>query len=95
MDENTYLNLDNFKRWMKNHEDDDQDEEQKIVGVEVQPKYSPKKMIRNMSIESGKPGKVIREFMDGMGIVKEMTGNECLVTVPSGELTISRKFLVT
>lgn len=96
MDENEYFNVDNFKKWMKNHDDESIFEEDSgIVGAEVQPKYGPKKMIRNMSVESGNPGRVIREFMDGLGVVRDVSGNECLVGVPSGEFTINRKFLVT
>lgn len=95
MDKNRYLNVDNFKRWMENHEDRIDEEGAKIVGAEVQPKYGPKRTIRNISVESGKPGKVIKEFMDGMGVIREVSGNECLVRVPSGEFTINRKFLTT
>lgn len=95
MDENRYLNVDNFKRWMKSHEECTAEDGTGIVGSEVQPKYGPKRTIRNISVESGKPGKVIREFMDGMGVIREVSGNECLVGVPSGEFTINRKFLTT
>ncbi len=48
-----------------------------------------------MCIEEGKPGKVIREFMEDGGIVESVSGNEYLVTVNSGKFLINKKFLVT
>ena len=88
------LNPDNFKKWMKNNSSD-QENCSTIEGCEVQAKFSAKKTIKNMCIEEGKPGKVIREFMEDGGIVESVSGNEYLVTVNSGKFLINKKFLVT
>jgi len=88
------LNADNFKRWMENHPEDGLSGSD-MTGTEVQAKYHVKKMIKNMCVENGRPGKVIREFMDGGGIVQSISGNEYLIKVNSGEFTINKKFLTT
>lgn len=88
------LNPDNFKKWMKDnseHEEKDLD----MTGMEVQAKFSVKKIIKNMCVESGRPGKVIREFMEGGGVVKSISGNEYLVSVKSGEFTINKRFVTS
>ena len=88
------LNADNFKKWMDNHSDSKKDSAE-MTGSEVQAKFSPKKMIKNMCVENGRPGRVIREFLEGGGTVKSVSGNEYLVQVESGEFTINKRFLTT
>jgi hypothetical protein len=89
------LNPDNFKRWINNHPDEQDTQSVDMVGVEVQAKYLAKKMMRNMCVESGKPGKVIKEFMEGGGIVETISGNEYLIKVKSGDFTINKKYVIT
>ena len=79
---------------MNNHPEQGS-EHSDMTGVEVQAKYGTKRMIKNMCVENGKPGKVIREFMEGGGVVENISGNEYLIKVKSGEFTINRKFLTT
>lgn len=88
------LNADNFKRWMKNHPESESgccD----MTGMDVQAKYHVKKMIKNMCVENGRAGKVIREFMEEGGTVKSISGNEYTISVTSGEFTINKKFVTT
>lgn len=91
---NEYLSIDNFKRWIA-HNSESEIHSPNMLGMEVQARYGAKKTMRNMSVESGRAGKVIREFMDKGGVVKEVSGSEYLVGVPSGEFTINKRFLVT
>lgn len=88
-----HFNADNFKRWMKNHPDSGTDE-CNMVGVEVQAKFGVKKTMKNMTVESGKAGRVIREFMENGGVVRDVSGEEYLVEVSSGKFTINRRMLV-
>lgn len=88
-----YLNVDNFKRWIADNPESEG--QPNMIGMEVQARYGAKKTMRNMSVESGRAGKVIREFMDVGGVVREVSGGEYLVEVPSGGFTIHKKFLVT
>lgn len=89
------LNPDNFRKWMKNNSSSDLDETSSIEGCEVQAKFSSRKIIKNICVEEGKPGRVIREFMEEGGIVESVSGNECLIKVNAGKFLINKKFLVT
>jgi hypothetical protein len=86
------FNADNFRRWMKNHTEETETID--MTGFEVQAKYHVKKIMNNMCVESGSPGKVIREFMDNGGTIKSISGNEYLIKVASGEFTINKKFVI-
>jgi hypothetical protein len=88
------LNADNFRRWIRNHSEE-KEKNSDMTGLEVQAKFSAKKIIKNMCVENGKAGRVIREFMESGGTVKDVSGDEYLVSVPSGEFTINKKFLTT
>lgn len=88
------LNADNFKKWM-NHHPENQEEGPDMTGSEVQAKYHAKRMMKNMCVENGRAGKVIREFMEGGGTIKSVSGNEYLVCVKSGEFTINKKFVTS
>jgi len=91
---NRHLNADNFKRWIDNHPED-APQGCDVTGIEVQAKYHVEKMIKNMCVENGRAGKVIREFMEGGGVVQSISGNEYLIKVKSGEFTINKKFVTT
>ena len=89
-EENGYFNVDAFKKWINNHEES---ENVSMEGTEVQARYGAKKMMRHMSVESGRAGRVIREFMADGGVIKKASGNEYLVEVASGSFTIDKKFV--
>ena len=91
--ENEYFNVDSFRRWMKDHPEKEESEPN-MVGLDVQAKFGAKKTIRHMSVESGRAGRVIREFMEGGGVVDQVSGREYLVKVPSGSFVIDKKYVV-
>ena len=88
------FNPENFKKWIRDHSED-KEESCDMTGSEVQAKYHAKKMMRNMCVENGKAGRVIREFMNGGGTVKCVSGDEYLISVESGEFTINKKFVIS
>lgn len=90
--ENEYFNVDNFRRWMNTHPEEDS--EPNMVGLDVQAKFGAKKMIRHMTVESGRAGRVIREFMEDGGVVDQASGREYLVKVASGSFLIDKKYVV-
>jgi hypothetical protein len=92
--ENEYMNADNFRRWMKSHPESDA-AECNMVGLEVQARFGSKKTIRHITIESGRAGRVIREFMEDGGVVEKVSDDDYLVKVESGTFTINKKFVVT
>lgn len=91
--ENEYFNVDNFRRWMKTHPEKEESEPN-IVGLDVQARFGAKKMIRHMTVESGRAGKVIREFMEEGGVVGQVSGNEYLIRVASGSFIVNKKYIV-
>jgi hypothetical protein len=91
--QNEYFNIDNFKKWMNNHPASGDDETKDMVGTEVQARFSARKTIKNITMENGKAGKVIREFMSGGGSVKAVDGNEYIIEVESGSFLINKKFV--
>lgn len=93
MNQDEYFNIDNFRRWMKTNPDSEETEIS-LVGVEVQARFGAKKTIKHMTVESGRAGRVIREFMDDGGVISKVSGDECLVRVTSGSFLIDKRFVV-
>lgn len=91
--DNEYFNVDNFRRWMKTHPDEE-DSEPNMVGLDVQAKFGAKKMIKHITVESGRAGRVIREFMEDGGVVDQVSGKEYLIKVASGSFVIDKKYVV-
>lgn len=88
------LNTDDFKRWMKRHECDDADASPDVVGMRAEARFCGKKTARNIVLESGKAGRVVREFVQNGGIVKSVDGEEYLVEVDSGSFYINKRGVV-
>lgn len=89
-----YINPDNFKRWMKSQNDFDTNLEQTLIGCVVETKFSAKRILKNLEIESGRAIKVVKDFIDNGGVIKEVNGNEYLIQVESGSFHINKKFVI-
>jgi hypothetical protein len=85
------LNPDNFKRWMKAHEENENDEAS-LIGLKVEAKYCGKKIARNIVLESGRAGRVVREFVQNGGLIKSADGGDYLIEVDSGSFYLNRKY---
>ena len=88
------FNPDNFKKWMKS-QNGFETEIKRDEGIEVETKFGPKRIMRHMTLETGRAGKVIRDFIQNGGVVKEIDGNRCLVEVSSGSFYINKRYLIT
>jgi hypothetical protein len=88
-----HLNPDDFRRWIKKKEDQE-DQDAWMVGRKVDPKFCGKKTARNISLESGKAGRVVREFVQAGGVIKSVCGDEVLVEVDSGSFYICKKKVI-
>jgi len=87
------LNPNDFKKWMKEN-DSDGEKTACAVGSVVEARYCGKKTARNIVIESGKAGRVVREFVQGGGTVKAVDGDEYLVEVVSGSFYINKRNVI-
>lgn len=94
MDDFRFLNPDDFKRWMKNHDGGEPAGSPSLVGATVEARHCGKRMARCVTVESGKPGRVIREFVQGGGVVKSVDGDEYLVEVASGSFYVNRRNVI-
>lgn len=83
------LNPNDFKKWMKKH--DDAEDEATVVGSVVEARYCGKKTARSVVLESGSAGRVVREFVKNGGTVKAVDGDEYLVEVDSGSFYINKR----
>lgn len=88
------LNPDDFKRWMKVHESDESPESSEVSGMRVEARFCGKRTARSITLESGRAGRVVREFVQNGGIVKSVEGDEYLIEVESGSFYIDRKNII-
>lgn len=88
-----FLNPDEFKKWIKN-QDKIKCEKSNLVGSFVESRYSGKKIARLISLESGKAGRVVREFLDNGGKIKAIEGNEYLIEVDSGSFYLNKRHII-
>jgi hypothetical protein len=89
------LNPENFKKWIKNQSDFEGKIEQKeIVGQRVETRLRPSRMAKHAVVEEGKPNKVIKEFAENGGVVKEVNEDEYTIEVNCGSLVIDRRYVI-
>lgn len=94
MDKFRFLNPDDFKRWMRKQDDEDGPGEPSLVGASVEAKHCGKKTARCITLESGRAGRVVREFVQSGGVVRAIEGEECLVEVASGSFYIHKRDVI-
>jgi high-affinity K+ transport system ATPase subunit B len=94
MNEFEYLNPDNFKKWMKSQNDFESNLNNTVIGLTAETKFSGKRIIKNITLEQGRANKVVKEFIENGGIVKEVNENEYLIEVSSGSFYINKKFVI-
>ena len=94
MDKLRFLNPDDFKRWMNKHQDEDAELQNGVVGMSVESKHCGKRIARVITLESGRAGRVIREFVQNGGVIKAVEGEEYLIEVLSGSFYINKKNVI-
>jgi hypothetical protein len=94
MDNFRFLNPDDFKRWMRKHDESEDEVGLGMVGSSVEAKHCGKRTARCITLESGKVGRVVREFVQSGGVVKSADGEELLVEVESGSFYINKRNVI-
>lgn len=61
-----------------------------MVGVSVEARHCGKRTARCITLESGRAGRVVREFVQEGGVVRAVDGDEYLVEVTSGSFYINK-----
>lgn len=61
-----------------------------MVGVSVEARHCGKRTARCITLESGRAGRVVREFVQEGGVVRAVDGDEYLVEVNSGSFYINK-----
>jgi hypothetical protein len=95
----TRLNADNFKRWIKNQDEFDTTIENNLagnnlIGASVETKFGRKKIAQHIIIENGNSTKVIKEFLENGGTLKQINGDEYLIEVSSGAFMINKRYVI-
>jgi len=95
MDDFYHLNPDNFKKWMKtNGEEFDVSIEQSLIGMDVETKFSGKRMLRKITIESGDAVRVAKDFVEHGGVIEKVDGDEYLISVNSGSFYTNKNNVI-
>lgn len=89
-----YINPDNFKKWMKSQEEFDPSMECDLVGIQVETRFGVKRILKKMTVESGRAGKVAKDFVENGGVISEVIGEEYLIKVESGSFLISKNMVI-
>lgn len=94
MSDFSYLNPDNFKKWMKNQEGFDPSIECSPVGLQAETRFGVKRIMGKMTLESGKAHKVAKDFVENGGTISEVVGDEYLIEVKSGSFLINKNLII-
>jgi antitoxin component YwqK of YwqJK toxin-antitoxin module len=89
-----YINPDNFKKWMNSQEEFNHSMECKLVGLQVETRFGAKRIMKKMTIESGRACKVAKDFAENGGVISEVIGEEYLIKVGSGSFLISKNMVI-
>ncbi len=85
------FSINDFRKWMKNSEDGKRN---KFIGEEVVCKFSTSKVYSKIEVQEGDEEKVLEEFSENGGIVKELDGDLFLLEISDiGTLLIPKNLV--
>lgn len=91
---NNFLNPDNFKKWMRNQDEKDFEIIKDKIGSLAETKLSMKRLSKNIEVIEGKKNKIIKDFFENGGTIKEILNEECLLEVKHGSFYINKKHII-
>ena len=90
------LSLDNFKRWIKSH-DEMHFKTEKIknglIGVAVESKVDVVKIIEKMSTEETDEEEIAEDFVKNGGVIADVAGRNFVIEVKNGSFIINRCYV--
>jgi hypothetical protein len=95
MNDDVFLNVNDFKKWMKDQEDQEAMKAEKIdlAGTEVESKVNSRRLVENMWTEEGHEIELALDFRKNGGKILEVSGRDFLIEVSSGRFTIPRNYV--
>lgn len=89
-----YINPDNFKKWMNSQEEFNSSIECNLVGLQAETRFGEKRVIKKMTVESGRASKIAKDFVENGGVISEVIGEEYLIKVKSGSFLINKNMVI-
>jgi len=89
---NEFFNISDFKRWMK--EQPDVPSHSPFIGVYVESKLSPKRLVGKAEVEDDSSiDDLVEDFSENGGIVTDVNGHWFTIQVDSGTFTVPRMYV--
>ena len=83
--------LQDFRKWMEaNAPDSFNLSKPRLIGMEVEPKVTLKRIIRRLEPEEGDVEAMAREFKDNGGVIRDVDGPFVMVEVSCGTFIVSK-----
>jgi vacuolar-type H+-ATPase subunit E/Vma4 len=94
MDDKSFLNLNDFKKWIETQEEKPiKMNVPDLSGLAVESKVSERRLLEEITPEEGTSEELAEEFKHNGGTVVRMESKEFLIEVDSGSFYIHRKFV--
>jgi hypothetical protein len=95
MSDSDKFSLDNFKRWMKGHNEEHTLDKPKsgLVGTFVTSKVGVRKLVDKMVTEGSNLEEIAIDFRESGGKIVEVDGKNLVIEVATGLFTINRYYI--
>jgi hypothetical protein len=94
MDDKSFLNLNDFKKWIRTQEEEPiRMNVPDLSGMQVESKVSVRRLEEEINPEEGTAAELADDFKDNGGTIIKMEGEEFLIEVDSGSFYIQRKYV--
>ena len=93
------FSLDDFKKWMRNHNEDEsaqthaEPKQSSLIGTVVESKIDEDRIQAKMKNPDGHPEDLSLEFFENGGVISDVDGKHFLIEVDSGSFLIHRAFV--
>lgn len=91
------FNLDNFKKWMKDHHNEvpsmDKPAANPVVGLHVEPKIGVSRLVSKMEADSTNLEELATDFHENGGTIADVEGKDFVIEVASGNFRINRAYV--
>jgi len=94
MDNEPIFSLNDFKKWMKNQEDQEPKATKlNLTGTAVESKVNSKRLVENMIVDAGEKVQLAIDFRKNGGTILAVEGKNFLIEVASGAFFIPRNYV--